>query len=105
MRRYHLPLLTWRHPRCQAPYTVSHHTVGEWFSAPMVAHGLAGDVLQRSGATRYDPHLSCWERQAEGIDQGSERGEASLNAVGLRERHQREPGQEHTGAHAALQPT
>jgi hypothetical protein len=34
-------------------HTVSHHTAGEWLSAPIVAHGLAGDILQRSGATRY----------------------------------------------------
>src|SRR5258708_6403301 len=62
-----------------------------------------GDKLQRYGTTRYHPLLSCWERQAEGVDQGSERGEASLNAVGVREWHQREPGQEQTGADVGLE--
>src|SRR5258708_26020601 len=54
-------------------------------------------------SARIIPLLSCWERQAEGVDQGSERGEASLNAVGVREWHQREPGQEQTGADVGVE--
>jgi len=30
------------------------------------------------------PHLSCWERQAEGVDQGTERGEAGLDRLDMR---------------------
>src|SRR5260221_5714601 len=52
---------------------------------------------------RNHPLLSCWERQAEGVDQGSERGAASLKAVGVREWHQREPGQEQTGPDGGLE--
>jgi len=40
------------------------------------------------------PHLSCWECQAEGVDQGAERGEAGLDRLDMRERDQVEPGQE-----------
>jgi hypothetical protein len=37
------------------------------------------------------PHLSCWERQGEGVHQSAKRGEAGLNGLDVRERHQGEP--------------
>jgi hypothetical protein len=49
------------------------------------------------------PHLSCWENQVEGVDQGAERGEASLNGLRVRERNQGEPRQQQAGADVGLQ--
>jgi hypothetical protein len=49
------------------------------------------------------PLLSCWEHQAEGVDQGAEGGEADLDGLGVWERDQMEPGQEQAGADIGLQ--
>src|SRR5258708_13845277 len=49
------------------------------------------------------PHLSCWERQAEGVNQRAQRGEARLDCLAMRERDQMEPGQEETGTDVGLE--
>src|SRR5262249_34684113 len=43
------------------------------------------------------PLLSCWESQAEGIDERAQRGEAGLNRLDVREGGETEPGQEQAG--------
>jgi hypothetical protein len=60
-------------------------------------------TLQRYGATRYDPLLSCWEGQAEGVDQAAERGETGLDRLRVWERGKVKPGQEQTGTDVGLQ--
>src|SRR5260221_14087547 len=53
--------------------------------------------------SRYDPHLSCWERQGEGVDQGAQRGEAGLDRLDVRRREQMQPGQEQTRTDEGLE--
>src|SRR5258706_9737024 len=49
------------------------------------------------------PHLSCWERQGEGVDEGAERGEARLDGLNVRRREQMQPGQEQAGTDVGLE--
>src|SRR5260221_5020207 len=48
-------------------------------------------------------HLSCREGQAEGVDQGAECGEAAVDRLDVRERHQLEPGEQQAGTDIRLQ--
>src|SRR5260221_5248405 len=49
------------------------------------------------------PHLSCWERQAEGVDDGAQRSEARLDGLDVRRREQVQPGQEQTRTDVGLE--
>src|SRR5262249_61542579 len=49
------------------------------------------------------PHLSCWERQAEGVDQGAQRSEARVDGLDVRRREQMQPGQEQTATDVGLE--
>src|SRR5260370_27942141 len=49
------------------------------------------------------PHLSCWERQAEGVDDGAQRSEARLDGLDVRRREQVQPGQEQAGTDVGLE--
>src|SRR5258708_14900037 len=49
------------------------------------------------------PHLSCWERQAEGVDDGAQRSEARLDGLDMRRREQVQPGQEQTRTDVGLE--
>jgi hypothetical protein len=55
------------------------------------------------GQRRLVPHLSCWERQAEGVDQRAKRGKAGLHRLDMRERHQVEPREEQAGTDVRLE--
>jgi 23S rRNA (adenine-N6)-dimethyltransferase len=57
----------------------------------------------RAKLDRNNPHLSCRERQAEGVDEGAQGGEAGLDGVGVRGRHASEPGEEQAGADIGLE--
>lgn len=52
------------------------------------------DFVIQSSLTRrlLIPLLSCWEGQAEGVDQGSERGKTRLNRCGMGMGDERQPG-------------
>jgi hypothetical protein len=58
------------------------------------ARATAGRPYKGEAITRmqYDPFLSCWEGQAEGVHQGAERGETGLDRLGVWGREQMEPG-------------
>jgi hypothetical protein len=47
--------------------------------------------------------VSCWESQAEGIEQAAERGEAGLNGLQVREWDQGEPEQQQAGTDVGLE--
>src|SRR5258708_21600097 len=49
------------------------------------------------------PHLSCWERQGEGVDDGAQRSEARLDGLDVRRREQMQPGQEQTRTDVGLE--
>src|SRR5262245_12145167 len=49
------------------------------------------------------PHLSCWERQAEGVDQGAQRSEARVDGLDVRRREQMQPWQEQTATDVGLE--
>jgi hypothetical protein len=53
--------------------------------------------LRRRASGRIIPLLSCWESQAEGIDERAQRREASLDRLDVGERGEVEPGQEQAG--------
>ena len=52
---------------------------------------------------RANPLLSCWERQAEGVDERAERGEAGLDGLRVWERHERQPREEQAGGHLRVE--
>src|SRR5260221_10059362 len=69
---------------------------------PTITGGLL-TILQQPDLIWYNPHLSCWERQAEGVDQGTKGGEAGLDGLDVREWDEREPGQEQARTDVGLQ--
>jgi hypothetical protein len=47
--------------------------------------------------------LSCWESQAEGVDESAERGEGGLEGLDRREWDQMQPGQQQTRADGGVE--
>jgi hypothetical protein len=76
-----------RHDRLALPAIVS-------VQIAAFAHSLSAfesDEVVQSGETHMIPHLSCWENQTEGVDEGAEGGKTGLDRLHMRERHEVEP--------------
>src|SRR5712692_6276442 len=74
-----------------------------WFLLPCSAYLLRSTSVQRCRHSILVPHLSCWERHMEGVDEGTERSEAGLDRLDMRRREQMQPGQEQTGTDVGLE--